>query len=338
MDPEQTESAQGQAESPIQAETPAAPEAPKMVDVHVADRASLDEALAKAQADEAAAAESDSATTDASQSTEPQTPHGQPASAADVATQGAQPSKPATQDTIQGTDAETERLRLANKEKELFIQHRGNELGTLRGQLAAARQQLTQTKAQLEASLEEKFSTNPVEAANDRDEIKRISGELSNLEAQEERAVRIVEAQTFFLRHVDTAQVSPDDIAVMLREVDGLDEGAIAAYKQNPWEWTTPEALVQMGKRAFERKEFKTADSDRRILAKHVIKLNEEIAKLKARPGQVMSQVQRHLNQSPPVTAAAASGARPALDMSRIPEMSRDELNKAMQASMNNGN
>lgn len=335
MDPEQTESAQ--------TEAPQAPEAsnaqPVMVDVHVADRASLDEALAKAQAEEASGADSESAATSAIQSTDPQTPMSQtPEQASDVAAQGAPPSKPATQDTIQGTDAENERLKLANKEKELFIQHRGNELGTLRQQLAASRRQLAEVKAQLEAGLEERFASNPVQAANDRDEIKRISGELEGLQLQEERAVRIVEAQTFFLRHVDTTKVSPDDIAVMLKEADGLDDIAIASYKQNPWEWTTPEALVQMGKRAMERKEYKTADNDRRILAKHVMKLNEEIKQLKARPGQVMNRVQQHLNQTAPVTAAAASRARPTFDESQIPNMSREELNKALQASMNGGN
>lgn len=333
MDPEQTESTQTDA-------TPAAPEAessqPAMVDVHDADRASLDEALAKAQAEEANAVETDSATTDAPQS-DPQKPTGQPATA-EVATQGAQPSNPATQDTVQGTDAEKERLKIENQKKELFIQHRGTELGNLRTQLANTRTQLAQIKGQLEAGLEEKFSTNPVQAANDRDEIKRISGELGAIDAQEERAVRIVEAQTFFLRNVDTNAVTPDDIAVMLKDVDGLGDDHIAQFKANPWEWTTPEALVQMGKRAYERKEFKTADSDRRILAQHVIKLNEEIVKLKARPGQVMNTVQKHLNQSPPVTAAAAAGARQTLDLTRIPEMSRAELDRALQHSMNNGN
>lgn len=310
-----------------------------MVDVHQADRASLDAALANAQAQEA----EESTATDESpaQPAQPeQTPNGQSASdGAGVATQGAEPSKPAvpaTQDDIQGLRAENERLKTQGNQKELFIQHRGNELGTLKQQLANSRRDLATMKAQLTNGLEDRFAENPVQASNDRDRIKEIDTQLEGLDSQEERATKIVEAQTFFLRHVDTEKVNLDDVSDVLK-ADGVDERFIAQFKANPWEFTTPEALVQMGKRAMDRKQFVTADSDRRILAKHVLAQQQEIAQLKTKPGRVMAQVQKNLNRAPSVTAASAASTRGARDINpeAITKMSRAELDAALKASMN---
>lgn len=320
---------------PEKVETEAAPVVDDgMVDIHEATIEDLDAALENAQAEEQNVSVADGNTTP--EAPAPQTPEQpQTPGQTDVAAQGAEPSKPArtyTQEEIQGILADNARQRQEVDKKELFIQHRGNELGQLRAQLTQSRQQLAAVKAQLTNGLEDRFAENPVQASNDRDRIKEIDQELQGIDLKEDRAQRIVEAQTFFVRHVDTEKVGIDDIAEVLKS-DGVDDRFVAQFKANPWEFTTSEALVQMGKRAMDRKNYLGADSDRRLLAKHVIYLNGELDKLKGRPAQVMKQVQQNLNRPPGVTAASAvspKGGRE-ISLAAVPQMSDAELNSALE-------
>jgi hypothetical protein len=312
------------------AEQSAAPQ-PEMVDLHEADRLSVKTALDNAIAEEAAAAESGEA--EQGESTPPTVtgeseakPKGQPAAnagqpnasqqtGAGVVTQGADTSKPAGQfspEELQGVLAENERLKKQGTEKELFIQRRSTELGALRAQHAATRRELEAAKAQLATGLNDRFSENPLQATEDRDRIQAINAQIAEVDHQDGRAQRIVEAQTFFLRNVDTEKVGPEDIADMLK-ADGIDDRYVAEFKANPWEWTTPEALVQMGKRAFERKELVQADTDRRLLARYALDLKAEVERLKGKPRQVVKDIQKNLNrpqQVTPASTATPAGAR----------------------------
>ncbi len=314
-----------------------------MVEIHEATREELDSALTNAVAEEeAASVEPDEQVSDDPEIPEKEVPTDNPVVAktttGDVAAVGAVPSKPArtyTEDEIQGLLADRERLKKEGNQKELFIQHRGNELGTVRQQLAASKQQLSEVRARLVEGLEDRFSENPVEAMNDRDKINKIDQQLAIIDQKDSRAVRIVEAQTLFLKHVDTDNISIDDIADTLR-ADGADERFVAELKANPWEFTTPEALVQMGRRAMDRKELKQADGDRRTLAKHVLYLNEEIKKLKSRPKQVLAQVQRNLNQVQNVTGSGGVSSRKSssINPASIPDMGNQELAAALNQAM----
>lgn len=305
----------------------------EMVDVHDAAIEDLDAALANAKAQETEPATDDSASDSTQQSEKPTE---QPESKdPGVAAQGADASKPAktyTQEEIQAILAENERQKKTVNQKELYIQARGNELGKIRQDYALIKQQLSQARAQLANGLEDRFAENPVQASNDRDRIKEIDAQIEGLDSQEERAAKIVEAQTFFLRHVDTDNVSLDEVADVLKS-DGVDERYVAQFKANPWEFTTPEALVQMGKRALDRKNFVTADADRRLLAKHVLHLNAEIEKLKARPGQVISSIQKSLNRAPNVNAASAASPKTSRDVDPT-RMTTAELDAALKAAM----
>lgn len=316
-----------------------------MVDVHDAKIEDLDAALASAQAQEQLEAPPEEAAapvTPASAET-PEKPQGQ-----EVAAQGADASKPAasaqvaaattpskvyTQEEIQAIVADNERQKKQIDQKELFIQRRNTEFGQLRQQNAATKAQLEAARAELAKGLQDKFSEDPVQAINDRDQIKNIDSQLEGLAGREEKAQRIVEAQTFFLRHVDVDQVTIDDVSEVLK-ADGVDDRFVSQFKQSPWEFTTPEALVQMGKRAMDRKQLAAADSDRRVLARHVINLNAEIAKLKTKPGQVMQQVQRNLNQTPSVNAATSVSPKMSMDLDPT-RMTTAELDAALkQAGM----
>lgn len=301
-----------------------------MVEIHEASIDDLDSALKNAQAEESGALPEEAAETPETQTLPP---NGQPVSKeTGVAVQGADPSKPArtyTQEEIQGILAENARHKKEGDQKELFIQHRGNELGKLRAELALSKRQLAETRAQLASGLEDRFAENPVQASNDRDRIKEIDQQIGDLDGQEERASKIVEAQTLFLRHVDTEKVNLDEVAEILK-LDGVEDRFVAQFKANPWEFTTPEALVQMGKRAMDRKEFSTADNDRRLLAKHVLHLNAELEKLKGKPRQVMQQVQRNLNQAPNVNSQSSSTPKTTRDVDPT-RMSIAELDAALR-------
>lgn len=334
-------------EQPGQSDQSAVDSNPEMVDVHEASIEDLDAALKDLQTQEKELESPElpespvgTGTVEAKPTPTAKPPVAPAPQAPRVAATGAEASSPAktyTQEEIQAILATQERQRKQLDEKESFIQRQGNELGKIRGEYSNARTQLLALKAQLSQGLEERFSENPLQASNDRDKIREIDQNIEALNNNEERAKRIVEAQTFFLRHVDTTKVTPDDIASLLKEVDGLDDMAVAQFKANPWEWAPPEALVQMGKRAQDRKDLLEADADRRLLAKHVLAQNAEIEKLKARPGQVISTLQRNLNRPAPVTAASTASPRQAnsLDPSRIPYMSDQELSSALKHALN---
>lgn len=335
MDPENQET--------IDEQTGAEDQSTDMVEIHQASIDDLDEALASAQAQEQDAPPvEDSAASDeeAPQSDNAQQPNGQadsPESPGEegIATQGSNASKPEkkvyTQEEVQALIDENQRNKQKGDQKELFIQHRSNELGTVRRELAAARNQLATIRKGLADGLGDRYHEDPVKANEDRDKIKDIDAEIAALNEKEAQAIRIVESQTLFLRHVDTHKVSVDDVAEVLRG-EGVPENHIAAFKESPWTFTTPEALVQMGKRAMDRVEFKQADDDRRVLAKHVLYLNEEIKKLKGKPGQVLRQVQKHLNQPRSITPASSSNPKTVRDLDPT-RMTTAQLDEALKGT-----
>lgn len=315
---------------------------PEMVEVHEASREDLDAAMKDLLAQEKAAMQPPQEPV-AQQSAPQQTPASNQTVAPRTPIPGKEAGAEATtsqraysQEEVQAILANQDKQKRQLDEKELFIQRQGNELGKLRSEYANTRTQLSALRAQLANGLEERFSENPLQASNDRDRIREIDQAVATLDQNESRADNIVKAQTFFLKHVDTNQVSPDDIAELLRNVDGLPENAVAQFKANPWEWAPPEALVQMGKRAMEMKNAVQADADRRLLAKHVLAQNAEIERLKGRPAQLVNTLQRNINQPPPVTSASTVSARSSMELDPT-RMSRKELDDALKHAMAQG-
>lgn len=311
---------------------------PEMVELHQASREDVKAALKKAQEEETLQTNADYSdnTPPAKQQEQSQ----KPVKTTNVveSEKGAKPATPEknyTQEEVQGIIAENERQKKLGEQKELYIQHRGNELGNLRKELSLAKNNLTQIKNQLLTGLEDKFAESPVQAINDRDKIKEIDEQLKDLQSQEDRAQKIVESQTYFLRHVDVNKVSLDEVADVLKS-DGIDERYVAQFRSNPWEFTTPEALVQMGKRAMDKKEFIQADSDRRVLAKYVMQLQSENESLKNKTGRVVNQIQKNLNQPPNITAAFPNRTKNAMENADPTRMSRQEIKDALRNAMLN--
>lgn len=233
-------------------------------------------------------------------------------------------------DEIAVIEAENKRLKTSNEQKERFIQQRNSELGELRKLHGEKSQSLLTRRKQLQEGLQEKYDLDPVAAADDRDSIKEIDAELAEIKHEGGRAEKIVRSQSLFHSLIDTNKVSVEDMANVLR-ADGVSEDFVSAMKANPWEFADGGTLVQMAKRAEEMKSHKKAIGDLGILAQHIRKQEGEIQKLRGKPSQMLNNVQRHLNQTPPVTSGngtSAEDARPMVDPTR---MSTDELNSYLK-------
>ncbi len=227
---------------------------------------------------------------------------------------------------IAALQAENKSLKSSNEQKERFIQRRNTELGEFRKRYDEQRNLLLAKRKQLQEGLQAKYDLDPQAALDDRDAIKGLDEDIASIESTTKRAERLVESERTYLQHVDTEKVSFDDIAEVLK-ADGIPEDYIAEMKRSPFDFASADTLVQMAKRAEDRKASVKMRSDLGVLAKHIIKLNGEIATLKGKPKQLLNNVQRNLNQSPPITSgngASAEDARPMVDPTR---MTNEELN-----------
>jgi len=326
MDTEQqveTEQQQQQDNSPD-------PQGSDTVEIHEASREDLKQYREQALAQEAGTVSGEDTTV----AQPPQKPVVQPIAPSTEAPEGVSPQQPTekpqfTQEDYQRQVAANEKLLQENKQKELFIQKRNTEYGEVKKQLNATREQLLATKKALEERFDETFHSSPAQALEDRDRMRGIEGQIENIDQQESRLQRIFDGERLYMAHVgDKATI--DDLAETLR-ADGVDEQYINHLRNNPFDFTTPEALVQLGKRAVERKELIQHKSDLQILAKYAKNLKEENERLVGKPGKVINQVQRHLNQAPPLTAANGVSS----DDSRVFKdpslMSRDELREFLR-------
>lgn len=251
-----------------------------------------------------------------------------PQAPSNVAPVGAAPSA-----TAQATPA-TSQPELGNQ-KELLIRTRRSELGQMQAQISSQREQLLQAKAQLEENLREVFREDPYEGMQRQNRLAQINDHLQTLDAREAQAVQIVESQSLFLAHIGDDPQIINSAAEMLR-VEGIPENFVQQFAQNPWTFTSPEGLVEIGKRAKLYNEFKTADSDRNLLARHVLHLNKELEKYKARGQSTVNQIQKNLNQSPSVTAKGSGGAPRAsvMNPNAVAAMSDAEVKQALQKAM----
>lgn len=311
------------------------------VELHQASIEDIDAELARLQAEEAGQPVSEGDNSEGNTNSYENQP-GQAAiqpqgRQADVATQGASPQVPQTMEAPKEPAANTERRGNEGiQQKESFIQSRRTELAALHQKFTQDKRILMERRDRLAEGLNDRLQESPSQGLADRDEIQAINAKLEEIDTAANRAQRIADAQVFFVQHVDLQQVSLNDLAAVLKEADGVSDQDIAQFKANPWEWIPPEGLVQLGRRAMERKQFTQADADRKLLARYVNYLKEENNRLRGKPGQVINQVQKHLNGTPSVTAksnvSAASGQT--LNAASIPHLSNEELDRALKAAM----
>lgn len=304
----------------------------ELVDITEASTEDLDAALAEAQKVEAQGGKYFDILRGQSSENLDNGAKGEQSQTAQADGQGANPptsTRTYSEEEVQGILADKQRIEANKNEKELFIQKQANEIGQLRKTATERAQALQSLKARLLEGLDDKFEENPVQALEDRDQIGKINAELAAIDEHTHRIDRMHEAQTMFFRNVNTEKIGLEDVANLLT-ADGVPQEYVSQFKQNPWNFTTPEALVELGKRAELRNEFTTADNDRRLLARHVLNLNAEIERLKQRPGQVLNRVQQHLNQAPSVTASTPTVSNQGLGHLDRTQMSTQELDAVL--------
>lgn len=225
----------------------------------------------------------------------------------------AQTAAPATQQHAQGTPAEEERRKEIGQKRELFFREQTNWLNSVKNQNQNARTFLENKKNELSQGLDDLYQTDPRTAAQRDRALAEIETKLEGLTQGDQRALDIYESKVFFAQRVDP-EVTIDDLAAILK-LDETPEQYVAHFRADPWEFTTPEALVQMGRRAMEIKVSQERLQDNRILVGYIEQLKKENAALKARPGQMVKKVQQHLNAPSPVTGAGSTSNRAAVDI-----------------------
>lgn len=224
-----------------------------------------------------------------------------------------QTAAPATRQPVQGTPADEERRKEIGQKRELFFRERTNWLNSVKNQNQNARTFLENKRNELSQGLDDLYQTDPRTAAQRDRALAEIETKLEGLTQGDQRALDIYESQVFFAQRVDP-EVTIDDLAAILK-LDETPEQYVAHFRANPWEFTTPEALVQMGRRAMEIKISQERLQDNRILVGYIEQLKKENAALKARPGQMVKKVQQHLNAPSPVTGAGSTSNRSVVDI-----------------------
>lgn len=224
-----------------------------------------------------------------------------------------QTAAPATQQPVQGSQADEERRKEIGQQRELFFRERATWYNSVKNQNQQARTFLENKKAQLSQGLEDLWNTD-VRAATQRDkELQEIEQKLDNLTQTDQRALDVYESQVFFAQRVDP-EISIDDLANVLK-LDETPEQYIAHFRANPWEFTTPEALVQMGRRAMELKVSQERLNDNRILVGYIEHLKKENKELRARGGQMVKKVQQHLNAPTPLNGSSSASSSAPVDI-----------------------
>ena len=310
-----------------------APEDENMVDVHEASIADLDAVLesAKTQEAEAPTVEEGATTEEVSESPQPEAEVEQ----STVAPKGANPAisaKTYTQEEVQRIVADNARLQEEGQQRELFVKRRSTELGALRAENARLIQERQQIRERLAQGLQDKLAEDPLAAIEDRDAIKELDKQIAEIQDKDKRAVNYVEAERDFLNNVNIDEVSLDDLAEVLR-AEGVPESSLAQFRKSPFGFMPNEALIRLGKHAMDRKQLSVASSDRSLLAKEVLRLTEENKRLKAKPGQVIGNLQRNLNRAPPMTSATSTTARRPGNVD-VTQMSTAELDSALANSL----
>lgn len=178
--------------------------------------------------------------------------------------------------------------------QELLIKRRTSELGELRNQF----QQFIE---QTQKTLDEKFYESPTQALADARKIEMAQQKIKELDAEEQTLTNSHQAQVLLAHHVGPDGFDVEAISESLAS-DNLPREFIEAFKQNPFQSTLPETLIQLAKRAQAEKKVRQMEEALNQLVPYTQKLLEE---RKSLPQHVLKNVHSALRQSPQVTASA---------------------------------
>lgn len=194
-----------------------------------------------------------------------------------------------------------------------FNLRQANELGETRKQL----QEFIRQKSE---GLEEKFLTDPNEAIDDKIAIRQAEEAILQNELQE----GVLLSKDTFLRHVTPRENLANDIAEVLLQ-DGIDQNFVAKFVQNPFAMATPEALIQLGKRAEMHNALKVQNAK-------IKELETQLAAARKQPQQVLQKLENAFKQPPTLSAKAnQASTKKTISPKDIPHLSDAELNALLK-------
>jgi hypothetical protein len=218
---------------------------------------------------------------------------------------------------------ELQQKRLAERQqRETYIQRLKTELGQLRAQLDEQRRQLAERYQELR-------ETDPAEAIEVRDEVKKRDAQIEQVEQQERMLAEIDENERVFLAHVQPGEATIEDMADVLKS-DGLPEPVIQQFLTNPFATAKGETLVQLAKRAKFQKAAVRLYEMASGLHDENQKLKAEIKKLKGRPEALLRSVTKTAKQIPNLTGARGGSTKRSLADIDAGKLSDTELDAAL--------
>lgn len=193
-----------------------------------------------------------------------------------------------------------DQARLQRIERQLagledIVKRRTSEIGGLKHQI----RQFVENERK---GLQETFEENPAAGAEKLMRVREAEAQLENLNKQEELITTQADNQRVVMQKVNFDHVSLDDITREFEE-DGADPEFLQTFRANPWLTPAP-LVVHAAKAAFNRKLVVS-------LYKTLQAKDQEIAKLKKQPGQVLNKVQQTARNFGDITGKGGRTANP---------------------------
>jgi len=225
-----------------------------------------------------------------------------------------------------GTEQSVDDLKAQIETLNKRLRDKDSHIGKQRNELEQVKKRLSQLTVPPEPTNEE-FFENPAEANKALKKHEDALKEREQLE-QQKQFIELMENN-----HSIVTQVVPDfaesieQIGKVLMEEDGLDVNTVSNFLQNPFA-ADPVAVIQMAKRA------KSAHKLSELTAENE-QLKAQIEELKAKPGKMLSSVDRAVRNGPPVSSkqgrSRPAGSDADISDSQRAQMSTEELMEALK-------
>lgn len=278
-------------------------EEPKEFDPTTASVDELTERLSEAQTGESEAEEPEAPSKDdpkEASSEESDTPEGESKQTAEA------PPKDENDPAI---------LKKRVQDKERMLQRQAWELGKIRKQ----REELTAKLADLQKKIESPET--PEDIIDHKLELRDATSQLKSTEAQEKVATARALVETL----VEPQEGLPEAMIECLR-ADGVDDGYLRSFYNNPYEVATPGEIVQLAGRAKDRMMAKE-------LYGYLQQALKENAELRGRPDAILDKVDQALQRGPSVSGTNGRTPTRASDFATtdLATMNLDQLHEALK-------
>ena len=222
------------------------------------------------------------------------------------------------QSVIDAQQAEIQKANRRLEQQELFIKRRSTEIGELRKE----RKELL---AQIDAKIDEAVDAKDIYKLQRQRE--KAEEEIGQLDAQEQETAQI-QADAQAIQKVLRPEEADMEAIAELLVADGVPASHVETFKKNPFAFKMgrADALIQLGKRSFER----------RVLVQVLGKYKEqkaELDKLKNKGNKVVKGVERALRQEASVNGAAGDSSSAEGRPSDVTQLSDDELDRFLAQS-----